>query len=95
MKIWPVEVEPALGSWDVPMSSPELAAPLPPPSSPLAPQNAADDSAELGDAGDRSWQLGLILPSSEARGRGGRITHKTPLRAATEAHQHIYNMFNH
>lgn len=66
-----------------------------PPSSPLAPQNAADDSAELGDAGDRSWQLGLILPSAEARGRGGRITHKTPPWAATEAHQHIYNMFNH
>lgn len=93
-----LEVKPCPGGWGCLWAAPcppQSSQLLSPPSSPLAPQNAADDSAELGDTGERRWWLSLTLPSAGARAKGGWITHKTPSRAAVQAHQQISNLFKH
>jgi len=93
----PWRSHPALGPRDVPglPHARPRARSSSAPSSPLASQNAAGDSAELGDTGERGWGLSLALPSAEAKGTGAWRTHQTPPWAVAQAHQHTSKAFKH
>lgn len=55
---------------------------------PSCPPNADSYSAELGDTGERSWWLHLILPSAEGKEKEGVDNPQNPLHGLPHKHQH-------